>query len=279
MLTTDRAVLIRYTRDGKPRRGSGLRVADRFVLTAGHCARGTGHVVVVGGARYPAAVHVHSNDSGVDLAVLVSPSLPEVEPLGCAVLDREVPRWVRGCRVLGFPVWKDGAAGPLLAQVPADIPTAEGVNPGELQRVVPPVSLKISGPEVGRHEVPAGDLDQRGSPWAGMSGAVVVTGDERVVGVIRGHSPAEGTGSLTATRLEAITSLPEDTARLFLAALQASDPSAWPKIPQDAGPGGRALGQVVVGELPREPPLSWRARPWTVLRGLPGVAGWRWCAR
>ena len=52
MLTTDRAVLIRYLRDGKARRGSGLRVAGRFVLTADHCANGTGHTVVVGGVGY-----------------------------------------------------------------------------------------------------------------------------------------------------------------------------------------------------------------------------------
>jgi hypothetical protein len=34
VLSTDRAVLIRYTRDSEQRRGSGLRIGDRYVLTA-----------------------------------------------------------------------------------------------------------------------------------------------------------------------------------------------------------------------------------------------------
>ena len=74
VLTTDRAVLIRYARDGKPRRGSGLRVAGRFVLTADHCANGTGHTVMAGGAEYPATVLVRSGNVDVDVAVLEAPS-------------------------------------------------------------------------------------------------------------------------------------------------------------------------------------------------------------
>ena len=255
MPTTDRAVLIRYIRDGQPRRGSGLRIGGRFVLTAGHCANGTGHVIVTGGAEYEAAVHVSSGNTGVDLAILAAPSLPQARPLRCAVLEREVPREVRGCVALGFPVWKDSATGPLLAQVPGNIPTAEGIDPQADPAVVPPMSLKITNPDI-RDRIPKGDLDQPGSPWAGMSGAVVVTADDHLVGVIRGHSPAEGTGSLTATRLEAITALPGDVAALFLEALHVPGPNQWPRIPQPGGDrAGAAVraGQVVVGEIPQKP--------------------------
>jgi len=49
LLSTDRAVLVRYTRNGEPRRGSGLRVGGRYVLTADHCADGEDHRIVVGG--------------------------------------------------------------------------------------------------------------------------------------------------------------------------------------------------------------------------------------
>jgi len=255
VLTTDRAVLIRYERDGEPRHGSGLRVAGSFVLTADHCANGTGHKVLAGGAEYPAAVHARSGDGAVDVAVLVAESLPAVEPLGCAVLDRAVPREARGCQALGFPVWKK--SGRVLAQVPGTVPTAEGADPAAGPGVVPPMSLKITNADIrGQQKVPEGDLDQPGSPWAGMSGAVVVTAEDLVVGVIRGHSPAEGAGSLTATRLEAITGLPEQVARLFLDALQAPDPRQWPTVPSaGAGPAVVATpGQVVVGEIPREPP-------------------------
>jgi len=252
---TDRAVLIRYIRDGQPRRGSGLRIGGRFVLTAGHCANGTGHVVVTGGAEYEAAVHVRSGNAGIDLAILAAPSLPQAGPLRCAVLEREVPREVRGCVALGFPVWKDSSTGPLLAQVPGNILTAEGTDPQADPAVVPPMSLKITNPDI-RDPIPEGDLDQPGSPWAGMSGAVVITADDHLVGVIRSHSPAEGTGSLTATRLEAITALPGDVAALFLEALHVPGPDQWPRIPQPGGDrAGAAVrpGQVVIGEIPQRP--------------------------
>jgi len=243
-------------RAGKARRGSGLRVAGCFVLTADHCANGTGHTLVVGGVEYPATVFVRSGDADVDVAVLVAPDLPAVEPLKCAVVDWEVPSEVRGCGALGFPVWKDGARGPRLAQVPGHIPAAEGVDPRAGPGVVPPMSLKITNSDIGGRRVPEGDLDQAGSPWAGMSGAVVVTGDDHVVGVVRGHSPAEGAGSLTATRLEAIAGLPEDVARLFLTALQTPNPREWPRVPSPDDHVGVEVraGQVVVGEIPRQPP-------------------------
>ena len=61
---------------------------------------------------------------------------------------------------------------------------------------------------------------------------------------------------MTATRLEAIAGLPEDAARLFLTALQMPDPREWPKVPSPDDNVGVAMiaGQVVVGEIPREPP-------------------------
>ena len=257
MLTSDRAVLIRYMRDGKPRRGSGLRIAGRFVLTAGHCAAGNGHTVIVAGGEHPAAVFVCSGTAAVDVALLESPSLPVVEPLTCAVVDRRAAWELEGCLALGFPVWKDRAAGPLLAQVPGHVPTAEGMDPQAKPSAIPAMTLKITNPDIKGKSVPLGDLDQPGSPWAGMSGAAVVTGDGLVLGVIRGHSPAEGAGSLTATRLEAIASLPDDVVRKFLSALQTPDLPEWPRIPASAEDGVTMpvrAGQVVVGEIPREPP-------------------------
>jgi hypothetical protein len=255
VLTTDRAVLIRYTRDGETRRGSGLQVADQFVLTADHCAAGTSHTLVVAGIEHPATVFVRSGNADADVAVLFAPSLPAVEPLACAVLDRTVPREVEGCRALGFPVWKDAAVGPRLAQVPGKIPTAEGVDPRADPGVVPPMSLKITNPDIGDRRILKGDLDQAGSPWAGMSGAVVVTADDLLVGVVRGHSLAEGARSLTATRLEAIAGLPEDVAQLFLTALHMPHPRGWVPLPVGDSTGvAVAAGQVVVGEIRREPP-------------------------
>ena len=256
MLTTDRAVLIRYKRDSALRRGSGLHVGGQYVLTAGHCATGASYTVVVGGAEYPATVYVRSANADVDVAILECPGLPNVQSLRCATLGWDSPRWVRGCRALGFPLWKDGAGGPLLAQVLGDIPAAEGVDPWVTPGTIPSLSIKITNPAIREHWIPAGELDQAGSPWAGMSGAVVVTGDDLLLGVIRGHSPAEGTGSLTATRLAAIASLPDDIVERFLSALAVPHPQQWPRLRVSDADGAKAavsVGQAVVGEIPREP--------------------------
>ena len=53
------------------------------------------------------------------------------------------------------------------------------------------------------------------SPWAGMSGAAVWA-DGRIVGVVAEHHPSEGTGRLTARRIDrAYDQLPEpDLGRL-----------------------------------------------------------------
>jgi hypothetical protein len=251
MATTDRAVLIRYMRDGKPRRGSGLRVAGRFVLTADHCANGTGHVLVAGGVEYPAEVYARSGSTDVDVALLEAPTAPAVEPLRCAVVDQTVARVVAGCRALGFPVWKDRENAPRVAHVPGNIPTAEGVNPQAEPNAIAPMSLKITQSDIRAHPVPLGDVDQAGSPWAGMSGAVVITAEDLIVGVICGHSPAEGSGSLTATRMEAVAYLPSEVAQKFLSALQMPNPQEWPMVPPPAG-----QGNEVHGKPERERPLS-----------------------
>jgi len=254
MLSTNRAVLIRYQRGNTVRRGSGLHVGGRYVLTAAHCAVGTDHVIVVEGAQYPATVWVRSGDANVDIAVLECPELHPVQPLQCAAVGWETAGWVRDCHALGFPLWKDGKEGPLLAQVPADIPVGEGVAPLAGPGAIPPLSIKITNPAIREYPIPVGELDQAGSPWAGMSGAVVVTRDDFVVGVIRGHSPAEGSGSLIATRLGAIAALPPDIAERFLSALEVPHPRQWRRLPAPDAPGLKTEGQVVVGEIPREPP-------------------------
>jgi hypothetical protein len=81
------------------------------------------------------------------------------------------------------------------------------------------MSLKIANQQVREKPVVKGDIDQPGSPWAGMSGAVIVTNDNLVIGVVRGHSPAEGVGSLTFVPLDAIDGESEVTSRLFWEAL------------------------------------------------------------
>ena len=163
-----RSVLIRYTRDDKYRRGPGLRVGGRFVLTADHCANGTGHRLVVGGQEYQATVHVRSNEEAVDVAILVAEDLPELESLRCALVNRGVDQDLEGCRALGFPSWKlnplgdKDSATPVLARTRGTVPTAEGIDP--YGKTVELLSFKITDPEAQGRTVPRGELDQPTSP-------------------------------------------------------------------------------------------------------------------
>jgi hypothetical protein len=205
--------------DGELRRGSGLRIGGRFVLTADHCVNGTDHQVIVNGQTYPAAVHVQSGTRDIDLAVLSVPDLSPLESLECAQVDRSVVKDLQRCRALGFPIWKIDSR---LAQVYGEVPTAEGLDPNATLGARSPLSLKITNQQI--RETPK-------SQWLGMSGAVVVTPEDLILGVVRSHSPAEGVGSLTFTGLDAITDLPIDKADLFLSALHIWDIGHLRKLP------------------------------------------------
>jgi Trypsin-like peptidase domain len=215
VLSTDRAVMIRYTRNGEPRRGSGLRVGSHSVLTADHCADGEDHRVVVGGQEHRAAVEVRSNEALIDMAVLtVEGGLPELPWLGCARVDRMSVEDVTNCVALGFPWWKAG--GKELAQVAGAIPTSEGMNPDSPVGTINALSMKITNQNI---PDPRGNLNDPNSPWRGMSGAVVVYQSSLVLGVVRGHAGFEGTRSLILTPLEAIGGLPTEKATAFWTAL------------------------------------------------------------
>jgi hypothetical protein len=254
MLAADRAVFIRYRRDGKRRRGSGLHVGGQFVLTADHCADGTDHEVIVAGHEYPARVHMRSETSDVDIAVLDAAGLPEVDPLGCALVARDVADWLNECVALGYPVWKDKPrGGPRLEQARGDVPTAADIDPFAVAGAVTLMTLKITDPEARGRPTPAGDLDAS-TLWPGMSGAVVVTPDDLIVGVIRSHNLAEGGQSLTVTPLDAIDTLPEPVSELYWAALHVTDPKSLPRLPvpvENLATVSIPESQLVVGEIPR----------------------------
>lgn len=245
-----RAVFIRYTRNGVSRRGSGLRLGGCFVLTADHCVNGTGHVLVIEGREYPATVHVRSGTGLVDVAVLVAPTLPDLPAVGFALVNREHALVIDGCQSLGYPSWKGTPELPELAQPQGSVPTAEGRLPTQ-EAQVELLSFKIHDGQVTGHPVPDGPLDAPTSVWAGMSGSAVLTADGIVIGVVRSHAFSEGGQSLTITPLDAIRTLPQQTAELFWAAMGVNDPDSLPRLPLPQESISRSEAAREVAELLR----------------------------
>ena len=118
-----------------------------------------------------------------------------------------------------------------MAQVDGYIPTAEGLPSQALDAwACAPLALKVTGPGIAEYPIPKGDLERADSAWAGMSGAVVVARG-LVLGVIRSHNLAEGSGSLTVTPLCVIDLLPADVRSRFWVALGVADPAVLPVLP------------------------------------------------
>ncbi|TDO45615.1 trypsin-like peptidase [Kribbella sp. VKM Ac-2571] len=227
-------MLIRYTRDGLRRRGSGLRIAADLVLTADHCADGTDHQLVFGGTQHAAEVVVRSRTETVDVAILRGIGLPQVEPMQVALVNGSVAARMDTCQALGFPVWKDrqddqppARRRPTLAQCDGYVPTAEGHDPGRPVGAAPLLTFKMTGPAVQQIITTTGELDRSASQWAGMSGAAVIADSSSVIGVIRSHNLAEGGMSLSMTSLQSIRDLPPDVAAEFWKALHVTDPVPW----------------------------------------------------
>lgn len=108
--------------------------------------------------------------------------------------------------------------------------TGEGASPHAGADLGPVVAFKITSPAIRDRAVAVGDLADPASPWGGMSGAVIVAGS-RIIGVVRGHAPAAGVGSLTFTPLAAIDLLPKQTIEGLWGCLGVADPAVVPVLP------------------------------------------------
>jgi WD40 repeat protein len=226
-----RVVLIRYQQGGDRRVGSGLRIGGNRVLTAGHVANGTGHSVRTMSKEYPAQVLLRSEDPMVDLAIVEVPELGEVPGLGCARVNREEARTITGCTAVGYPRHTTGKNQVRrIAQVEGTVSTAQGLPATTVQEVAEYLVLKATGPTP-RDLPPVSGEVLEDTPWSGMSGAVLFTGDDQILGVVRHHNPPEGTGALAVTPITAIDSLPEPVRTEFWAALGVADAARLPVLP------------------------------------------------
>jgi hypothetical protein len=190
----------------------------------------------------------------VDLAVLIlKDDVALVEQVRFAQLYRGGGVTITGVWAVGFPRRSKDDKGRASLQVEGYIVPADGVHPmassgpdGEWLTLVGTTTL--SGPRI------SDDLadPQDGSPWGGMSGAVVIK-DGMVVGVIRSLSSAKGPQALAVTPLTALKGLPEGKRQRFCEALGLNDIDALPTlgggdVPQPAG--------LAVSVTPAEPLAS-----------------------
>jgi eukaryotic-like serine/threonine-protein kinase len=186
--------------------GSGFFVSRSLVLTAFHNVDGQGELLVRvhGTEEYPAEVRLQGNDT-MDLAVLEVPGMEvDVPPLRYGVVDRSTPALVKQCWAIGFPHYKVLKGEPNKPKPPPSTDHVSGEIPTGANLYQQLLTLKI------RDSTPRSQL--QGSEWAGMSGAVVFSGDYIVVGVITEHHLPEGESALIVVPITAIDLLPKTEA-------------------------------------------------------------------
>ncbi|MEW2414808.1 trypsin-like peptidase domain-containing protein [Streptomyces sp. NPDC046866] len=198
--------IVTACRDGSGKRGSGYRVRPGHVLTAAHVVDDARDVRVRfvdgrGGITdvEAATVFLHGR---LDIAVLAlrpagggpgGPPPPADGAIRYGRLGRSAP-----CEAVGFPRFKlrhgvgpDGAGFEYRDSRHAHGLAAaqSGRREGTLELIVdPPGADPLAGPG-------------SASPWEGMSGAAVWSGG-CLIGIVSEHRPTDGTGTLTASRVD-----------------------------------------------------------------------------
>jgi lipopolysaccharide biosynthesis regulator YciM len=199
-------IVVRRGPDDDGSRGSGYLTAPGRVLTAAHVVAGASAVRVRLDVGQRTEVDVQAETwwadpaghKGSDLAVIAIPEDAtagrEIEPaLFGRIADCTAVLIVQ---VFGFPRFKLRTD---LADVQMwafrDFEQAVGHTPVAANRRQGTLAVYLDDPS------PAPPSPRDPSPWEGMSGAPVWTAG-RIVGVVAEHHPTEGTGRLTARRID-----------------------------------------------------------------------------
>jgi WD40 repeat protein len=205
-MRADRVVPVIRAVGGERRVGSGYQVAGRFVLTAAHCVRGSGHRVWLPDGERDARVAADGSRDGIDLALLEITPAPgqkpaaEVTPTRCGRVDREVPGRIGGCVAVGYPKYAARREAPFTTgEVDGWIPAASGLADTATGRTGGFLTLKAEGAPP--RPLPTGQSELGQSAWAGMSGAAVFARG-LLIGVVAEQHLPEGEGSLTVVPIE-----------------------------------------------------------------------------
>jgi Flp pilus assembly protein TadD len=186
-------------------RGSGYLVAPGCILTAAHVLAEATAVRVRLDVGQPAEVDVQAErwwadpkcQDGADLAVVTIP----VDVTAGRVVERARFGRISDCtavlavQTLGFPRFKLRSGGIGEPGQIRDLEHVTGHAPVAANRRQGTLAVYLDDP------LPASAGDVGNSPWEGMSGATVWAGG-RIIGVVAEHHPSEGTGRLTARRID-----------------------------------------------------------------------------
>ena len=196
-------------------RGSGYLIAPGRVLTAAHVVAGASAVRVRLDVGQDAEIHVQADSwwadpaghEGTDLAVVTIPLEVTAGRVFEAVRFGRISDSTAVLMVdaFGFPLFKlrSDPADAGQTDVFRDFEQAGGHAPVAANRRSGTLAVYLDNPPP--LQPPEGKL----SPWQGMSGGPVWSAD-RIVGVVAEHHPSEGSGRLTACRIDrAYEVLPE----------------------------------------------------------------------
>ncbi|MDX3850272.1 trypsin-like peptidase domain-containing protein [Streptomyces sp. AK02-01A] len=211
---------------GGRRRGSGYRITDTAVLTAVHVVADAASVRVRFDADRPGQWMVPAtvawSDTDTDVAVLTltpPPGAAAVTPARFGRIGDDRHAVIR-VHTAGFPLWKqrpraDGGRFRELHQADGTVAALSNLRTSTLEITVTPAGA---------------DPNPRASPWAGMSGAAVWAG-HHIVGVVAEHHRWEGSGRLTAARVDQVLRRVDEPRRGQLVSLLAiADPGALPEM-------------------------------------------------
>ena len=188
-------------------RGSGYLVAPGLVLTAAHVLAEASAVRVRLDVGQATEVDVQAGywwadprgHHGTDLAAVMIPADVmagrDVDPAPFGRISDCTA--VLAVQALGFPLFKlrGSAASTDEPEVFRDLDQVTGHAPVAANRRQGTLAVNLDDP-------PPAVPERAGlSPWEGMSGAAVWT-DGRIIGVVAEHHPSEGTGRLTARRID-----------------------------------------------------------------------------
>jgi hypothetical protein len=181
--------------------GSGCAIRPGVVVTAAHNLGAGDRIVRAGEHEFPCTVAYDGRADGLDLAVLRVDGLPHVaDATPFARVDRASTEVLHGCWATGFPQFVDQPREdrPALRdteQAVGTIAPGSGVVSGLLRLLVSSQPVSLPG----------------GSPWAGMSGAVVFTRDRQwsavALGIVVQHGLQQGPSSLTVLPFTALDAL------------------------------------------------------------------------